>query len=123
MTVRKINIRIKRVYEKPDKSDGARILVDRLWPRGVKKENAKIDLWLKDIAPTDTLRKWFNHDENKWEDFKNKYNKELKDNLGLFSQLEEYIKKGKVTLVYSAKDEKHNNAVVLKEYLEKLYQL
>lgn len=112
-------IKIKRVYESFSKNDGFRILVDRLWPRGLTKERAKIDLWLKDIAPSDTLRKWFGHDPKKWEEFKKRYFKELKDKAELVKTLEAKIKKGTVTLVYGAKDWEHNNTVALKEYLSK----
>lgn len=114
----KKNIKIKRVYDKPSTKDGARILIDRLWPRGVKKEDAKIDAWMKEIAPSTTLRKWFNHDPEKWAEFKKKFSAELTKNKDL---CEELVNKGRVnlTLIYSAKDEKHNDAVVLKDYLEK----
>ena len=114
-----MDITIKRVYEKPTKEDGKRILIDRLWPRGLTKEKAKIDLWLKDIAPSTELRKWFGHDPAKWDEFKKRYVVEIKKNTPVLSQLEGELKKGKVTLVYAAKDEEHNDAVVLKEYLEK----
>jgi len=112
------NIKTKRIYEKTNKQDGVRILIDRLWPRGIKKEEADIDEWIKDLAPSDNLRKWFAHDPNKWEKFKNKYFAELDRNKKLCKEL---INKGKVniTLVYSAKDKEHNNAVALKDYLEK----
>ncbi len=112
-------IQMKRVYELPQTSDGKRVLVDRLWPRGLTKEKAKIDLWLKDIAPTTELRKWFGHDPAKWSEFKKRYHEELKKNNEVVLKLVELLNKGKVTLVYGAKDEKHNDAVVLKEYLEK----
>jgi len=108
-------MKIKRVYEKPDKDDGIRILVDRLWPRGLTKEKAGIDLWLKDIAPSSELRKWFGHDPEKWKEFRKRYNEELKKNEEQVSLLKDQIKKGKVTLVYGAKDEEHNEAFVLKE--------
>ncbi|HSD98297.1 MAG TPA: DUF488 domain-containing protein [Patescibacteria group bacterium] len=111
-----MNITIKRVYEKPGKEDGERILIDRLWPRGLTKEKVKIDLWLKDIAPATELRKWFGHDPLKWVEFKKRYIAEIKKNTIVVSQLEEQLKKGKVTLVYAAKDEEHNDAVVLREY-------
>lgn len=100
----------------PEKSDGFRILVDRLWPRGITKEKAKIDLWLKDVAPSDKLRKWFGHDPKKWNEFKKRYFAELTNNPAV-EQLKKYIIKGNVTLLYSAKDENHNNAVALKEFL------
>lgn len=111
-------IKIKRVYEPKEKSDGFRILVDRLWPRGIKKEELHVDTWLKEIAPSAELRKWFDHDEKKWSEFKNKYNAELKHSPA-GEVIAAYAKKYKtVTLVYSAKDEIHNQAVVLKEFLE-----
>jgi len=113
-------IKIKRIYEQPAKEDGFRILVDRLWPRGISKEKAKIDLWLKEIAPSDELRKWFGHDPEKWEEFKAKYEKELKGKqelLGKIKQMER--EKGIVTLLYSAKDKEHNNAVALNTFLKK----
>ena len=112
-----MNINIKRVYESPDKKDGTRILVDRLWPRGLTKEKAKVDLWLKDIAPSAKLRKWFGHDPEKRKEFKKRYRAELNENAASVSQLKEQIKKGTVTLVYGAKDEEHNDAFFLKDYL------
>ena len=112
-----MNIKLKRVYEKPDEKDGFRILVDRLWPRGLTKEKADVDLWLKDIAPTTELRKWFNHDPEKWTDFQKKYLKELKENKEAVSKLKEHLKKGAVTLLFAAKDEAHNEALVLKDYV------
>lgn len=114
-----MNIRIKRVYEPSEASDGKRVLIDRLWPRGLTKEKAKVDLWLKDIAPSTTLRKWFGHDPTKWNEFKTRYHRELTENNESASKLVEQLKKGRVTLVYGAKDEEHNDAVVLKEYLAK----
>lgn len=113
-----MDIILKRVYEKPSKEDGKRILIDRLWPRGLTKEKAQVDEWLKEIAPSTELRKWFGHDSSKWNEFKRRYITEIKNNSTVVSQLEEYLKKGKVTLVYGAKDEQHNDAVVLKEYFE-----
>ena len=107
--------RIKRVYELPDKHDGRRILVDRLWPRGLTKEKASIDLWLKDIAPSTELRKWFDHDPGRWEEFKERYLAELKGNSEQIQLLKQELDKGIVTLVYGAKDEDHNQAVVLQE--------
>ena len=114
-----MNVQIKRVYEEPSTSDGKRILIDRLWPRGLTKEKAKVDLWLKDIAPSTELRQWFGHDPSKWNEFKKRYHDELKKNCEIIVKLIEQLKTGKVTLVYGAKDEEHNDAVVLKEYLEK----
>lgn len=111
-------VKIKRVYEKPDEEDGQRILVDRLWPRGLTKEKANIVLWLKDIAPSSALRKWFGHDPDRWDEFKNRYYLELKQNEEPGSILRDHIRKGAVTLVYAAKDEKHNGALALKELFE-----
>jgi uncharacterized protein YeaO (DUF488 family) len=111
-----MNIQLKRVYEKPDEKDGFRILVDRLWPRGLTKEKADLDLWLKDIAPSTELRKWFNHDPEKWKEFQKKYLKELKENKEAVNELKEHLKKGTVSLLYGAKDQQHNEAEVLKEY-------
>jgi uncharacterized protein YeaO (DUF488 family) len=113
-------IKTKRIYESPAEEDGFRILVDRLWPRGVQKEKAKIDLWLKEIAPSDELRKWFSHDPEKWEEFKKKYAKELATKQELLNEIRQTEKeKGTVTLLYSARDTEHNNAVALKIILEK----
>ena len=111
-----MKIKIKRVYEKSDKEDGIRILVDRLWPRNLTKRKASVDLWLKDIAPTTELRRWFAHDPDKWKEFRKRYHYELKKNKEQVAVLKEQVKKGVVTLVYGAKDEVHNQAVVLKEW-------
>lgn len=111
-----MKIQIKRVYETPDAKDGFRILVDRLWPRGLTKEKAALDLWLKDIAPSTDLRKWFNHDPEKWKEFQKRYRKELKENKEAVDTLKEHLKKGTVTLLYAARDEAHNEAEVLKDY-------
>src|SRR5690625_1957182 len=113
-----MSVKIKRVYEGSEKGDGFRVLVDRVWPRGMTKEKANIDLWLKEIAPSTELRKWFGHDPEKWSEFKKRYKKELKENKEALNQVNQQIKKGKVTLVYGAKDEEHNQAVVLQEYLK-----
>ena len=112
-------IKIKRVYEQPDKEDGLRILVDRLWPRGLTKEKADVDLWLKDIAPGTELRKWFGHEPAKWDDFKKKYLLELKENEGMVSLLKEKATQETITLLYAAKDQEHNEALVLLNYLIK----
>ncbi len=114
----KMIIKTKRVYAEPEADDGARILVDRLWPRGLRKDAAQIDLWLKDIAPNDGLRKWFAHDPSKWLEFKKRYFAELQDGKELLAQIRDHAKQGAVTLLFSAKEEKYNNAVALKEYLE-----
>ena len=114
-------IKLKRVYDKASPDDGLRILVERLWPRGIKKENAKIDLWLKEVAPSNELRKWFSHDPLKWLEFKEKYYEELNKNREAIEKLLEIVNNKKdVTLIYSSKDKEHNNAVALKEYLENL---
>lgn len=109
---------VKRVYDKPVKEDGMRILVDRLWPRGLTKQKAAIDFWMKEIAPSTELRKWFGHDPDKWSEFRKKYLKELKVNKGPVQVLTEHLKKGPVTLVYGARDQEHNEALVLKELLD-----
>ena len=114
-----MKINLKRVYEKPTKDDGIRVLVDRLWPRGLTKQKAKIDLWLKDIAPSTELRKWFGHDPEKWKEFRKRYQKELKENKDQIEILKEQQKKGTVTLVYAARDQEHNEAIVLKELFSK----
>ena len=113
-----MHIKIKRVYEKGLKSDGFRILVDKLWPRGISKDKANIDLWLKEIAPSDELRKWFGHEPRKWEGFKERYFKELNSKPDTVNKLIEQAGKKEVTLIFSAKEEKFNNAVALKEFLE-----
>lgn len=111
-------IRLKRAYEKPAPEDGMRILVERLWPRGLSKARAHIDLWMKDVAPSPELRKWFNHDPDKWTDFQKRYRAELRENKGLIEELREKCKGQTVTFVYAARDEEHNSAVLLKNYLE-----
>ncbi len=114
-------IKIKRIYELADKEDGFRILVDRLWPRGVSKEKAAIDLWFKDISPSTELRKWFSHDPKKWSSFQKKYKTEISDNKKSFEELKNLIKaKKKVTLLFGAKDETHNEAIVLADILNKI---
>jgi uncharacterized protein YeaO (DUF488 family) len=115
---RSLGVEIKRVYEQPSHSDGTRILVDRLWPRGLSKERAKVDIWLKDIAPSTELRKWFSHDPEKWAGFQTRYREELKSKTDLLADLKEKVARGPVTLVYGAKDEVHNEAVVLQSLLE-----
>lgn len=112
-------IKLKRIYEKAEANDGYRILVDRLWPRGVSKEKAHLDLWLKEVGPSDELRKWFNHEIEKWEEFEEKYKKELKSNPEPVKKLQGILKKEKtVTLLYGAKDTEHNQAVVLFKLLK-----
>jgi len=112
-------IKIRRVYEMPAWDDGFRILVDRLWPRGLSKGKTKIDLWLKDIAPSHDLRKWYAHDPKKWTEFKKKYFKELDNRRELVYQILKRVKEGTVTLLFGSKEEKLNNAVALKVYIEK----
>lgn len=111
-------IKLKRVYDEVSKQDGKRILIDRVWPRGVKKEDLEHDEWYKDLAPSTELRKWFDHDEEKWEEFKKKYKKELNDHKDILKEIRQSADGHNVTLLYAAKDEDHNNAVVLKEVLE-----
>lgn len=108
----------KRVYEKPDKNDGIRVLVDRLWPRGLNEEKAKIDYWMKEIAPSNTLRKWFSHREERWLEFKCRYREELEDKNDILKQLKDSGKDKRVTLLYAARDEERNNAQVLLEVLK-----
>lgn len=112
-----MSVKIKRVYEKPDKEDGFRVLVDRLWPRGLTKEKAAVDLWLKEIAPSNELRKWFGHEPEKWPEFRKKYLQELEKNEGPVLILKDHLTKGTVTLIYAARDQVHNEALVLKELL------
>jgi uncharacterized protein YeaO (DUF488 family) len=109
----------KRAYDPPEKKDGARFLVDRLWPRGIKKEDLKIEDWLKEIAPSHELRKQYKHDPEHWSEFKKKYFSELKEHKDEIARLKERAKDGTVTLVYAARDTEHNNAEALLEYLEK----
>ena len=112
-------VKIKRVYEPVSKRDGMRILVDRIWPRGVKKEEARLDEWLREIAPSTALRKWFGHDPEKWPEFQEKYKEELKSRAELIKSLKSEAKKKTVTLLFSARDKDQNQAVVLKEVLSK----
>lgn len=112
-------IKIKRAYDKVSPEDGDRILVDRLWPRGIKKDEAKIDEWIKDIAPSNELREWFAHDPSKWHEFKKRYREELKGQSNLIEILINRAKKENITLIFSARDTEHNNAVVLSELISK----
>ena len=112
-------IKIKRIYDASTPDDGIRILVDRLWPRGLSKEKARVDLWLKEIAPSNELRKWYAHDPKKWAEFRKRYFKDLDTKRELLNQIVQKTKEGDVTLLYSSKEEKINNAVALKEYIEK----
>ena len=111
-------IKIQRIYNQPDKGDGFRVLIDRLWPRGLKKEEVRVDLWLRDVAPSNELRKWFAHDPQKWDEFQQKYFKELDSRGEPVAMLIRKAGEGDMTLLYSAKDEEWNNAVALKKYLE-----
>jgi uncharacterized protein YeaO (DUF488 family) len=111
-------IKIKRAYDPLSSDDGKRILVDRLWPRGIKKEDAAIDEWLKDIAPSTELRKWYSHDPAKWGEFKKRYKIELKDKIGIVDRLRQESKKRTITLLFSAKATELNNAVALKQFIE-----
>ncbi|AWN75139.1 DUF488 domain-containing protein [Legionella anisa] len=110
-------IKIKRIYETPDSADGYRILVDRLWPRGVKKETAAIDLWLKEVSPSNELRQWFNHEPDKWQEFQKRYAQELTEKQEQLATITTHAKNQTVTLLYSAKDAKHNNAQALLEFI------
>jgi uncharacterized protein YeaO (DUF488 family) len=119
MARRKATIRLKRAYEEPSGDDGTRILVERLWPRGVSKNQAAIDLWLKEVAPSTELRKWYGHDPDKWEEFRRRYRAELDDKGEVLDDLRRRLRGGPVTFVFAARDEEHNSALLLKEYLER----
>jgi uncharacterized protein YeaO (DUF488 family) len=110
-------IKIKRADEEPAQDDGLRILVDRLWPRGVSKPRARVDLWLKDLAPSSTLRRWFNHDPARWAEFRRRYARELDAKDRAIAALRGAVRRGRVTLLFSASDPEHNNAVALYAYL------
>ena len=112
-----MKLRIKRVYDDPAKSDGQRILVDRLWPRGVSKENAKIDFWAKETSPSNELRRWYQHDPEKWPEFRRRYFKELTQNPDAVAELRANLGSGTVTLIFSSKETRLNNARALVEYL------
>ena len=111
-------ITVKRVYEAPAKSDGFRIIADRLWPRGLSRDKAKVDTWLKDVAPSDDLRKWFGHNPQKWAEFKERYFQELETKGHFVDSIAQKAARGRVTLLYGAKNREFNNAVALKEYIE-----
>jgi uncharacterized protein YeaO (DUF488 family) len=113
----KAEIQVKRVYDPPEKDDGARVLVDRLWPRGVSKAHAALTLWLKEIAPGEELREWFGHDPARWEEFVRRYRAELAHNETAVARLRDLVREGPVTLLYAAHDREHNNAVALAAYL------
>jgi uncharacterized protein YeaO (DUF488 family) len=111
------NVKLKRAYDPPAANDGTRILIDRLWPRGVTKKRAAIDQWMKDIAPSTELRKWFRHDPARWDKFRRRYAKEVHQHADLLDQLRSLARQGPITLVYSAHDEKHNDAVELRDLI------
>lgn len=112
-------IKLKRIYDPADSQDGTRVLVERLWPRGISKERATLDLWLKEVAPSPELRTWFGHDPAKWEEFRKRYEDELRQNEAGIAHLQELVHKGDVTFVYAARDTEHNAAVALKEFIER----
>jgi uncharacterized protein YeaO (DUF488 family) len=112
-------VKIKRVYEEPAPQDGVRLLVDRLWPRGLSKERARLERWLKEIAPSEELRRWFGHDPAKWQEFRLRYREELSAQRELVDELRKLAAEETVTLLFAAHDEERNNAVVLKELIEK----
>jgi uncharacterized protein YeaO (DUF488 family) len=111
-------VRLKRVYDPVGPADGTRLLVERLWPRGIKKTALKIDGWLKDVAPSSKLRRWFNHDPSKWSKFRHRYFQELNGHPEGLAEILDAARRGAVTLIYSSRDTEHNNAVALKEYVE-----
>lgn len=109
---------LRRAYDAPTHNDGRRVLVDRIWPRGVSREDAGIDDWCKAVAPSDGLRRWFGHDSGRWDEFQRRYRDEIDDHEEQLEQLVDWARRGRVTLVYGAKDHEHNNAVVLREVIE-----
>jgi uncharacterized protein YeaO (DUF488 family) len=111
-------IKLKRAYETPSADDGFRVLVERLWPRGLKKTDARLDLWLKDAAPTPELRKWYSHDVSKWDEFQKRYRAELEKNDGALEQIRQHDRDGIVTFVYAARDGEHSSAAILKAFIE-----
>ncbi len=117
MATKNLDIRIKRIYEPPDTCDGRRFLVDRLWPRGLRREDLQLDGWLKDVAPSDTLRAWFGHDQDRWQEFRERYFAELDRHPATWASLADIVATETVTLLFAARDERHNNAVALREYL------
>jgi uncharacterized protein YeaO (DUF488 family) len=112
------SIRLKRAYEEPAPDDGLRVLVERLWPRGLSKERAAVDLWVKAVAPSPELRRWYNHDVSRWDEFQKRYRAELRQKEDLVEEFRRKCQSGTVTFVYAARDEEHNSALVLKDYLE-----
>ncbi|GMV94859.1 MAG: DUF488 domain-containing protein [Candidatus Hydrogenedentes bacterium] len=115
-----LHLRVKQIYEPPSNQDGLRILVDRLWPRGLKKETCRLDSWLKDIAPSNTLRRWFGHDPARWDEFQQRYFEELDERPDIWQAVMELARGKTVTLLYAAHDSQHNNAVALKNYLQRV---
>ena len=113
-----MKILVKRIYEKPDPKDGLRILVDRLWPRGLSKDDAKVDVWIKTVAPSNELRRWYQHDSQKWPEFKKRYFAELDKNIEAVSELIRHVKSNNVVFLFGAKEIHYNNAVALKEYVD-----
>jgi uncharacterized protein YeaO (DUF488 family) len=116
-TIQAGNIKLKRAYDRPTARDGTRVLIDRLWPRGVRKADAAIDQWIKDLAPSTTLRKWFGHDPARWDEFRRRYAAEVHEHPEMLNRLRTMARRGTITLVFSAHDELHNDAVVLRELL------
>ena len=119
MTTQKLSVALKRAYDEPAVSDGTRVLIERLWPRGISKERAHIDIWLKDVAPSTELRKWFNHDPQKFQEFRRRYETELTSEVAqeALAKLREIAKQGQLTLVFAAHDIDHSNAVILQDLL------
>jgi uncharacterized protein YeaO (DUF488 family) len=111
-------IKLKRVYDKPSTDDGFRVLVERLWPRGVTKDAARLDIWLKEVAPSPELRKWYSHDVSKWNEFQKRYRAELAQHHDALNEIMEKQKEGTVTFVYAARDDEHNSALILKQFIE-----
>ncbi len=116
---RKPQVNIKRIYAPPAKADGQRVLVDRVWPRGIRKDEAALDEWLKDVAPSSELRKWFGHSAERWDEFRKRYEAEIKEQPESFGRLLELCSQRKTTLLFAARDEEHNNAVALKALVER----
>ena len=116
-SIRAGDIKLKRAYEPPSAGDGTRVLIDRLWPRGISKQKAKLDYWMKDIAPSTELRKWFGHDPTRWDEFRRRYAAELREHPDLIAELRSLARKSPITLVYAAHDKSHNDAVVLRDVL------
>ena len=116
------NIVVKRLYENPDGAEGLRILIDGIWPRGVGKNDPRFDLWMKEVAPSAELRKWFSHDVQKWAEFQQRYATELELKQQIVEEIARYLKKSSVVLVYTARNQEHNQAIALKNYLESQYR-